>query len=132
MENAVSRIDYISLDDYRQGASIPDTRILWDAELLLARVNILLRELRWAGPVKVNSGYRTPEHNAKIGGAAHSYHTLGRAIDIDDPQGHLYQAIALDPDILKVMSLWMEADTRGWVHLDTGTRPPRDVQIFKR
>lgn len=33
-------------------------------------------------PVVVTSGYRTPEHNAKVGGAAKSRHMLGIAADI--------------------------------------------------
>ena len=34
------------------------------------------------GPVVINSGYRCPEHNAKIGGAKSSRHTFGDAVDI--------------------------------------------------
>jgi len=33
-------------------------------------------------PIKINSGYRSPEHNAKIGGVKHSQHLLGKAADI--------------------------------------------------
>jgi uncharacterized protein YcbK (DUF882 family) len=33
-------------------------------------------------PLKVNSGYRTPEHNEAIGGAENSQHLLGKAADI--------------------------------------------------
>jgi len=33
-------------------------------------------------PVVVNSGYRTPEYNAKVGGAVKSRHMLGIAADI--------------------------------------------------
>lgn len=33
-------------------------------------------------PVIITSGYRTPEHNAKIGGAVKSQHMLGLAADI--------------------------------------------------
>lgn len=33
-------------------------------------------------PVYINSGYRTPEWNAKCGGAKHSYHMRGMAADI--------------------------------------------------
>lgn len=33
-------------------------------------------------PVVINSGYRCPAYNAKIGGAPSSQHTLGRAADI--------------------------------------------------
>ncbi|GLB53061.1 hypothetical protein NBRC110019_21010 [Neptunitalea chrysea] len=33
-------------------------------------------------PIKVNSGYRSPEHNAKVGGSPSSQHKLGKAADI--------------------------------------------------
>jgi uncharacterized protein YcbK (DUF882 family) len=44
----------------------------------------LLQALRahFRRPVSINSGYRSPEHNRKIGGAAKSLHMDGRAADI--------------------------------------------------
>lgn len=33
-------------------------------------------------PFIINSGYRTPEHNAKVGGAKNSSHLKGFAVDI--------------------------------------------------
>ena len=44
----------------------------------------LLEELRthFGAPIKINSGYRSPEHNAKVGGAKGSYHVKGMAADI--------------------------------------------------
>tara|TARA_R100000654_G_scaffold73234_1_gene105823 strand:+ start:4622 stop:5002 length:381 start_codon:yes stop_codon:yes gene_type:complete len=47
-------------------------------------------------PIKVNSAYRSPEHNAKIGGVPKSQHLLGKAADIvvkDMPTDVLYQYI---------------------------------------
>lgn len=33
-------------------------------------------------PIIITSGYRTPEHNKKVGGAKYSYHMRGSAADI--------------------------------------------------
>jgi len=33
-------------------------------------------------PIKINSAYRCPEHNSKIGGSKNSQHLLGKASDI--------------------------------------------------
>lgn len=33
-------------------------------------------------PIHINSGYRSPRHNQKIGGVRNSYHTKGMAVDI--------------------------------------------------
>jgi len=33
-------------------------------------------------PIHINSGYRSPSHNSKIGGVRNSYHTKGMASDI--------------------------------------------------
>ncbi len=40
-----------------------------------------LREMI-GSPIRVTSGYRTPEHNKKIGGSKNSQHTKGQAVDI--------------------------------------------------
>jgi uncharacterized protein YcbK (DUF882 family) len=44
----------------------------------------LLESIRahFDAPVKINSGYRSPEHNRKVGGAKGSYHVKGMAADI--------------------------------------------------
>ena len=48
-----------------------------------ALVSYLQRIRNWAGAeIIISSGYRTPAHNASIGGAKTSYHTKGRAADI--------------------------------------------------
>ena len=36
----------------------------------------------WGKPIRVNSGYRSPELNKKVGGAATSQHLKGEAADI--------------------------------------------------
>ena len=58
----------------------------------------VLRE-RSGGPVRINSGYRSPQLNRKIGGAASSNHISGCAADIrvtGFEQAIRYAAILLD------------------------------------
>lgn len=45
-------------------------------------------------PLIVTSGYRTPEHNAKVGGVADSSHTKGVAVDLAAPTEAAKHAIA--------------------------------------
>ena len=42
----------------------------------------LERLRRYTGAIKINSAYRTPSHNSKIGGAKNSNHLTARAVDI--------------------------------------------------
>ena len=55
----------------------------WATERLYPLVEALER-IRWQtkNPIQIVSGYRTLEYNRKIGGAKHSQHLEGRAVDI--------------------------------------------------
>lgn len=48
---------------------------------ILAEQLEVLRE-HFQKPITINSGYRSPEHNAKIGGTENSQHLLGKAADV--------------------------------------------------
>lgn len=47
---------------------------------LIVKLNAI--RSRYGKPIVVTSGYRSPEHNAAVGGVKNSYHTLGLAADI--------------------------------------------------
>jgi hypothetical protein len=73
----------------------------------------------------VLSGYRSPEHNAKVGGAKDSQHTKGTAVDV---------AVAnVDPEELIAAALelgftWIKRyPVNGFVHLDI--RPARQASV---
>ena len=55
-----------------------------DAVLVAPRLVMVLETIRahFDASVTINSGYRTPQHNAKVNGAAHSQHCYGMAADI--------------------------------------------------
>jgi len=48
--------------------------------ILVNRLQILREQIDL--PVKITSGYRCPEYNAKVGGVKNSQHTKGTAADI--------------------------------------------------
>nr|WP_272874881.1 D-Ala-D-Ala carboxypeptidase family metallohydrolase [Agrobacterium tumefaciens] len=51
---------------------------------MVPRVVYMLDALRGllGKPLRINSGYRTPEHNKAVGGASGSGHVTGEAVDI--------------------------------------------------
>ena len=55
-----------------------------DAVLVAPRLVMVLETIRahFGAAVTINSGYRTPQYNAKVGGVAHSQHCYGMAADI--------------------------------------------------
>ena len=55
-----------------------------DAVLVAPRLVMVSQSIRshFAAPVTINSAYRTPQYNAKVGGVAHSQHCYGTAADI--------------------------------------------------
>lgn len=63
----------------RDGVSMPDNVLENVKELAenLQKVRSLLGQ-----PIHINSGYRSPAHNASIGGVRNSQHLQGKAADI--------------------------------------------------
>lgn len=87
-----------------------------------------LRDL-YGKPMRIDSGYRCPKHNPKVGGALHSAHLTGEAADVEDFDSGL-QAFCT-PEILERCGLWAEdfAATPVWVHLQIRAAAAR---IFKK
>jgi len=75
----------------------------------------------------VNSGWRPPDVNAAVPGAAlKSLHMRCLAIDLHDPDGDLDDWCLSNGDtVLKDLGLWLEhpAATKGWCHVQLV--PPR-------
>ena len=62
-------------------ANVPTAEALKNLEQFVCKVLDPLRE-RWGVPIYVNSGYRCPALNRKVGGVPNSYHLRGMAADI--------------------------------------------------
>lgn len=106
----------------RKGLDNAPTQDIISALQVLA-VNVLqpVRDHYGKG-VKVNSGYRSPEVNASVGGSKTSDHCKGQAADIEIP-GVANKELALYiRDNLEYTQLILEAYTEGvpdsgWVHV---------------
>lgn len=59
----------------------PGTEVAANLKLLVEKVLDPLRQA-WGAPIVVSSGYRCPELNKAVKGAANSQHLLGQAADI--------------------------------------------------
>lgn len=57
-----------------------DSTVIINMCMLTHRVLQPLRN-RLGVPLTINNGYRTPEHNIKVGGARNSQHMKGQAVD---------------------------------------------------
>lgn len=66
-----------------------------DAVLVAPRLVMVLQSIRshFGAAVTINSAYRTPQYNAKVGGVAHSQHCYGTAADIT-VKGQTPEAVA--------------------------------------
>lgn len=133
----------IELDAYFQDPKSGDDRrqkypqdynnnILENAKTLLKKVNALLADLGIIS-CTVSSGWRPATVNSAVGGAKKSLHMEGKAIDLRDGTGDLDKAIEAKPELLAKHGLWLEdpSATKGWCHLDIGTRSDRPIRIFK-
>jgi len=77
--------------DSKDGAVMP-LEVFKNVQKLAENLQVLRDELK--APITINSGYRSPKHNAKIGGAKRSQHLLGNASDIV-VAGHTPQEVAI-------------------------------------
>lgn len=78
-----------------------------------------LQQIRdhFGASVTITSGYRSPSHNKKIGGASNSYHLYGRAADIV-VAGHTPKEVAQYAASIGVRGIELNAPY-GYVHIDT-------------
>lgn len=84
---------------------------------LVGVLDILRTEIQ--KPIIITSGYRTPEWNAKCGGAKYSYHMRGMAADIRSdgitPKELANKLNKIVPDECGIIVY------KSWVHFDTRT-----------
>ena len=71
----------------RDGTAYPAAFIADGRAVRLAAVFEAIRASCGHLPITILSAYRSPAHNRKIGGARHSQHVQGRALDLRQPKG---------------------------------------------
>jgi uncharacterized protein YcbK (DUF882 family) len=96
----------------------PNGDVLKNLTELAKNLEVLRKHL--GQPIRVTSGFRSKEHNKKIGGALNSFHVLGMAADI--------QVAKVKPeDVAKAIELLIKEGKmkegglgiyRTWVHYD--------------
>lgn len=107
--------------------------------VLLSRINQI--RTAWAKPMTVTSGFRSPEDQRRIYKEIAqrkglttiripmgSRHLEGSAVDIADPDGSLMEWTKNNVSLLEQVGLWIEADTKGWVHYQS--KPPSSGNRF--
>lgn len=71
-------------------------------------------------PIRINSGYRCPKHNARIGGSPKSQHMAGRAADIRVANMTGQQLYELAKELPEFRGLGVGGN---YLHVDTRTGP---------
>ena len=79
---ATAGSEHFSLEEFRcrDGTDCPE-RFRGNLQMLMDSLEVLRVELG-GQPITINSGYRTPSYNKKIGGASRSRHMVGMAADL--------------------------------------------------
>ena len=87
-------------------------------------------------PIRISSGYRSKELNAKVGGSATSQHSKGQAIDLDNDGTDITNRQIFDfvKDNLKFDQLIFEHgndDNPDWVHISYNRNGKQRGQVLK-
>lgn len=97
----------------------------------LMELRARLNQLGFKPPRVFTCTYRSPEHNARVGGAKKSNHLTGCACDIADADCKLKDYLRTNPELLEECDLYAEDfdSTPTWVHLQTNS-PKSGRRIF--
>lgn len=68
-------------------------------------------------PIRVNSGYRSPAVNKRIGGALTSQHSLGEAIDLDLHDRDLFEWIIDNVTFDQLIAEFPSGGKASWFHI---------------
>ena len=109
--------DFQIMPDFNlQEYASPDTQeVKIDSRLV---VIVQLIRYRMGCKVTVTSGYRTPAHNHKVGGASHSFHLEGLDVDLSPEDNDLVKLFKIAMEFEEVRGLGIY---KSHVHIDIRT-----------
>lgn len=83
---------------------------------------------RYGKPIRINSGWRSPDHNRAVGGSPHSQHLYGRAADLHIPRDDLYRVIHYAQEAgftgLGIRAVLGTEHSHDELHVDVGALTP--------
>jgi len=111
----------------------PPLRLVGNLALLARRLDSIQALLH--RPLAISSGFRSPAVNAKVGGSARSYHTLGLAADFTCKQfGSPFQVCRrIASSTIPFDQLIYEFGNRndgGWIHVSFARRSRRRIMTI--
>lgn len=101
----------------KSGADMP-LEVLENIKILADQLQVLRDHI--GRPITITSGYRSPEHNKKVGGAKASKHVLGMAADFK-VEGLTPATVIKDIEVLIMAKQMLEGGIGiypTWVHYD--------------
>lgn len=103
--------------DCRDGTQVP-AELMPNVQELADNLQVLRDDI--GEPIRVNSGYRTPAYNKKVGGVSNSQHTKAKAADITAKSFTPKQLAARIEKLIKEKKLWFGGVGvyPGFVHVD--------------
>lgn len=113
----------------------PNRRVIGRLKLLVENVLQPVRDE--FGPVTINSGYRSPELNNKIGSSSKSQHIRGEAADIELAGISNYELAKWIEDNLEYDQLILEmydpddGPNSGWVHVSYVENRQESLTFYK-
>lgn len=125
----------ITFKELLSGNIVTDLSIAQQHNLEDLKTKLNIIRLAWNKPMVITSGFRTLYQHRLIYSKQGndkppmgSLHLVGKAADVSDPYRALYLWCEQNIPLLESTGLWLEKDTKNWVHFQTA--PPKSGTRF--